>query len=176
MVKKLALTISFVNLLFCYISAALSIFLMILIVADILSRFFLHTSIEGTPIFARNAVVGMTFLALPLLTYERKHLRSDLLISRTKGILRIIMEGIACLVTTVMLVLYSYALIKPTIRAFTNREMDVEGTTFIPITPFYVICLLGCILAALGSLAVYRRRKEAKDTPKSQPQLSGFEI
>jgi len=176
MLNRLAFAISFTNRLFCYISAALSIILMVLIVGDILSRLLLHTSIEGTPIFSRNAVVGMTFLALPWLTWEGKHLRSDLLLSRTKGVAKKILEGLAGLVATVMLVLYSYALIKPTLRAFNINEMDVEGTTFIPIAPFYVICLLGCILATLGSVGFFMRKMKEKDAQESEVKPSGFEI
>ncbi|MDR1241899.1 MAG: TRAP transporter small permease [Deltaproteobacteria bacterium] len=149
---------------------------MCLIVFDIFSRLFLNMSIEGTPIFARNAVVGMTFLALPWLTWERKHLRSDLVLSRTKGMLKKILEGMAGIVTTVMLSLYSYALLKPTINAFRFNETDVEGTTFIPLAPFYVICLLGCVLGVLGSLSVFRRKAKAKDMPEAQTPLTGFEI
>ena len=173
--RKLNRVFTFINRFLCYVSVMLTLFLMALIVADIFGRFFLHKSIIGTPAFARNAVVGITFLALPWLTWERKHLHSEMIVDRTKGLLKKFLEWVSSSVAVVVLLLYSFSLIKPTLHAFQINEMDVEGTTFIPITPFYIICLLGCFLAALSALRMFVPGAGSAPEPLEK-EPTGFEI
>jgi TRAP-type C4-dicarboxylate transport system permease small subunit len=177
MLKKTAYALAAFNRFLCYGSAFLTLFLMVLIPADIFGRFFLHKSIVGTPAFARNALVGITFLALPWLTWEQKHLRSELMIDRSKGAFKKILELSSGLIGVVIFVLYSIALYKPTMHSIEINEMDVEGMTFIPISPFYIVCWLACILAAASALKclwTMITKKDSDDSPKAE--LTGFEV
>jgi TRAP-type C4-dicarboxylate transport system permease small subunit len=174
MLKKTVYALAVLNRFLCYGSAFLTLFLMILIPADIFGRFFLHKSIVGTPAFARNALVGITFLALPWLTWEKKHLRSEVVIDHSKGVFKKILELASALIGVVIFTLYSIALYKPTMHSIEIGEMDVEGMTFIPISPFYIICWLACILATLSALRCLCAVLKKKDSDREE--LSGFEI
>jgi TRAP-type C4-dicarboxylate transport system permease small subunit len=176
MLKKTVRAFAALNRFLCYGSEFLTLFLMILIPADIFGRFFLHKSIVGTPAFARNALVGITFLALPWLTWEQKHLRSELMVNRSKGAFKKFLEVASNLIGFVMLTLYSIALYKPTLHSIQINEMDVEGMTFIPISPFYIICFVGCILAALSAVKCLCAAVKGSKPDSFENAPTGFEI
>jgi TRAP-type C4-dicarboxylate transport system permease small subunit len=177
MLKKTVCALAALNRLLCYGSAFLTLFLMILVPADIFGRFYLHKSIVGTPAFARNALVGITFLALPWLTWEQKHLRSELVLNCSKGMFKKILEFVSGLIGVVVFTLYSIALYKPTMHSIEINEMDVEGMTFIPISPFYIICWLACILAAVAALKCFFAAAGKKNSDDSTEEtLTGFEV
>jgi len=176
MLKKIDCALAAINRFFCYGSAFLTLFWVGLIPVDIFGRFFLHKPIVGTPAFARNALVGITFLALPWLTWRKKHLRSEVVVDHVRGTFKKILEIVSNLVGVLIFVLYSIALYKPTLHSIRINEMDVEGTTFIPIAPFYIICLVGCILAIAGALRCLGMtiKGDLPDSSKGGP--TGFEV
>jgi TRAP-type C4-dicarboxylate transport system permease small subunit len=152
--------------------------MMFLIMGDIVGRSVLKHSIIGTSMFSRNAIVGITFLALPLVTWQRKHLRSELVVNKATGVFRFILELATYVIGMAMFVLYFASLIKPTAQAIRIHETDFEGKVFIPMVPFYFTCLGGCLLSAIGCLKCLLETAFAGkiSAPPAPEQPSGFEI
>jgi len=121
-----------------------------LIVTDVVGRSVFHKAIIGTPVFARNALIALIFLALPWVTRQTKHMRSELLVDRSKGLFRLCLNLAAYFIGIMVFAGFSFALFRPMLAAFRLGETDVEGTAFIPMTPFYAICVLGSVLSCYG--------------------------
>ena len=155
MLKKIDGAVGAVIVFMAYCSAALTVFLMGLVVADVFGRFLFHNAIIGTPAFARNALIAMVFLALPWVTQQTKHIRSELIVEHARGLRRQLLDLVAYFAGIFVFAGFSIALVKPLLASIRIGEMDVEGTTYIPIAPFYIICVLGSVLSCYSIIKTF---------------------
>ena len=152
MVKKIDAVIKNVASGLCHAATALTLFLVAVVVADVLLRNLFQMPIVGTPVFARNALIGLTYLALPYVTLTQKHVRSEFVSTRLKedGLLKKALDVIACLVGFVVFVLLARSLWNPTVQAIRRGEVDREALAAIPLVPFYLACLAASVLSAIA--------------------------
>ena len=155
MFKKIDCAVEALVTFMAYCSSALTVFLVSLVVADVFGRAVFHKAILGTPIFARNALIAMIFLALPWVTKQTKHIRSELIVERSRGLWRQLLDLMAYLIGIAVFAGFSIALVRPMRAAIRLGEMDVEGTAFIPLAPFFIICVLGSLLSCYCSIKVF---------------------
>jgi TRAP-type C4-dicarboxylate transport system permease small subunit len=177
LLKKVENFLGWIARVFCYFSGAFMLFLMLIIIGDICCRTFLEFSIIGTPAFARNSLIAITFLALPQVTWFKKHVRCELFANKAKGLMKKILEVVTYGGGVLAFFLLTRALYYPTLQAIRIHETDKEGMTFIPLSPFYIICLISVFFCLLGSIRIFIRvMSDKKEEGDSESDFSVIDV
>lgn len=155
------------------IGAAWIFALMLLVCAEIASRFFFNTPIRGVAEIAGLSVVAITFLQLPLVVRSRRLARADLLIERVHARFPgagAVLEGLFALLGAAVFAAIVWASASGFVQAWeTGDQFGAQGTFTFPKWPLWLVVLVGgaCVLLAflLQSWTDFARR--APRTPGS---------
>ena len=126
--------------------------MMFQIVGDVFGRYVFNAPIQGTVAITSNwYMVGATFLPLPLVQKEKKHIMATFFADRFSGGGKYIFELVADIVTLVILAVAGGYLLDKALLCYAMNE-SVEEVYTIPIWPVHFFLPLGCWVMCLQLL------------------------
>lgn len=153
-IKKMDQVLASFSKLLCFIAGVIILFQMGLIVVDVCLRTFMHSTVVGASIIARNSLIASVFLGLPYVTFSNSHTRAEVFYTNARPTVKLVMDVVTQVFGVIVFVLMSYSLIAPTQTAIATGQYDVEGTLLLPLGPFYVCVLFGAVFSLY---AAFRR-------------------
>lgn len=133
---------------FLVIIAALVTFIMaVLIAVDIFLRFVFNSPIAGTLELEQYMLATVVFLTLGYAMMEDQHVNIDLICSHYSNRTRLVSKSIFALLSIYLFSIFSWQTL---MRAFEAIEYEEIGlVTGIPLAPFLIVAVFGCVLIAL---------------------------
>jgi TRAP-type C4-dicarboxylate transport system permease small subunit len=126
--------------------------MMFQIVGDVFGRYVFNAPIQGTVAITSNwYMVGATFLPLPLVQKEKKHIVATFFADRFPGGGRHIFELVADIVALVILAVFGWYLLDKAFLCYAMNE-SVEEVYTIPIWPVHFFLPLGSWVMCLQLL------------------------
>jgi TRAP-type C4-dicarboxylate transport system permease small subunit len=141
---------------------ALVLFLMMMLaVANIIGRSFLHNPISGTTEISAYMLLMIIGLGLGAAAFERRHIKVDLVMDHLPKKAQLVIDTVMLIFTFIMLAIMTWANARQAI-IIPTRYTAAMG---IPDTPFKWVFAVGWGLCCLGCLAVLIEtlRKRGKD-------------
>lgn len=155
LVDKIMHKISFV---LCLLCALLIAVLTVIIVTDVFLRTFFSSCLVGTSTIARNMLIAIMFLGLPMITAVDGHVRSEVIINRLKPSAKLVFDMAAYFLGFLMFLLLGISLIGPTKTAILKNYFDMEATMTLRLWPIYVVTVFGSFASAYVMLSLAVRR------------------
>ena len=132
-----------------YVSSVLIFCLMLLIVANVVGRYFLRTPITGSTELASLMMTMIVFPSLAWAALEEKHVKVDLIVGRfserTQAIFNVV-TFIMALAVYIIITWRSY-IVTPTVRTVTSMLS-------LPHTPFYWVMCIGWTVFCMSILVL----------------------
>jgi TRAP-type C4-dicarboxylate transport system permease small subunit len=121
--------------------------MMLLTVADVFMRYFLHRPILGTTEITENMMVCLTFFGLAWCAAQQSHLKVDLVVSRFSPRVQAIVDGLTTLAGMVMVAFIAW---RSFMEAIVVKELNIVSSLIkIPAFPFYYVIAMGSALLCL---------------------------
>lgn len=136
----------------CFLGAVVILFQMGLIVVDVCLRAFFHSTVVGASVIARNTLIAGVFLGLPYVTFKSSHTRAEVFYTNARPVVKFAMDVLAEVFGVVVFALMSYALVNPTVKAFTSGQFDSEATMLMPMWPIYTCVLFGAVFSTYAAV------------------------
>jgi TRAP-type C4-dicarboxylate transport system permease small subunit len=136
------------------VGAAWIFALMLLVCAEIASRFFFNTPIRGVAEIAGLSVVAITFLQLPVAVRARRLARADMLLDRVHARLPALgarLEALYALLGAAVFAAVLWAAVNGFAHSWsTGDQFGAQGTFTFPKWPLWLVVLVGgaCVLLA----------------------------
>ena len=139
--RRFSATLSFIGVTWIMI-------MMVVVVIDVIGRYFFNSPLTGTAEIARNSIVGIAFFMLPWATVENRHIRTTIIVDSMPDKWKRIQN-----IATYILGLFVFIEIinsgwTPTIKSWILLEYEGEGALRVPTYPIRTIILLGSILTS----------------------------
>jgi TRAP-type mannitol/chloroaromatic compound transport system permease small subunit len=134
------------------IGSLMIIAMMALINADVGMRFLFNSPIPGVSEMIAASIVSIIFLQLPDCIEQGRMIRSDMWFDKvlvTRPRLGTAIDAVFHAIGAAMLMLLVYYIFPKVARAFTDgHTIGVYGVFQAPLWPFYLLVLIGAVLAA----------------------------
>ena len=135
--------------------------------SDVLGRIFFNSPIIGTPEIVKVSIVAIVFLMIPHTLYQKRHIRSDIILSRVGSVTREIINAPIYLLGAALFIVVFKSSWPSAVNSWQLLEYTGEGAVRVPTYPVRTIILLGSVTTAIHFLAqfvqsiifIYRRLK-----------------
>jgi TRAP-type C4-dicarboxylate transport system permease small subunit len=133
---------------FSYVGALLTFVLMVIIFIDVAGRVFFNKPFAGTAEVAREAVVVIAFSMFSWAAFQRRHVRSTMVVAKLPATMGKIVDITSYLIGFSAFIVIIYSNWGPAIESIVDMEFEGEGALRIPTFPTYWVILLGSVLMA----------------------------
>lgn len=158
---------------FCgWLSAAGSIWimaLMFIVGMDVVGRLFFKHPLVGTPEIVRNSIVGIAFLQIAYAMYEKRHVRTTLIVSRVPPVAKAGLDILASIIGVLVFIFVVFSNWDLTVVAWAELEFEGEGALRVPTYPIRTLVLIGsilmvwqCVQSVVGTLRSLHKRDMAE--------------
>jgi TRAP-type C4-dicarboxylate transport system permease small subunit len=134
-----------------WIAGVMTVFMMLLVTADVAGRALFNHPIAGTvEIASAYCMTALAFLPLALITRERGHVVVGLFTARMKPRWRTLLDGIVAVVTLIYTATFTWRAIEIAIRKTGIREANEAGIGLVEIWPARWLVVAGFALMTLS--------------------------
>ncbi len=151
-IKKIDHVLASFSKILCFIGGIIILFQMGLIVVDVCMRTFMHSTVVGASIIARNSLIASVFPGLPYVTFTNTHTRVEVFYTNAGPKRKWVMDIITQIFGVIIFALMSYSLVGPVQNAIATAQYDVEGTLLLPLAPFYICTLFGAVFSLYAAI------------------------
>ena len=131
------------------------------VVVDVSGRIFLNAPLQGTPELAKLSIVAITFLQIPYVMLQGRHIRTTVILDRLSPTWKAIVNLFAGLMGLAVFVMIFYGGWNLMIQAYVTRAFEGEGALRVPTQPNRTIIELGsALMVFLFSLQIYNNIKD----------------
>ena len=117
--------------------------IMLVITADVVSRTFFRTSLQGTPEIVANSIVAIAFMQFAYCLTVDKHVRTTIIYDKLNERNKLIFDLFSCCVGLAVFSVLVVPALDIAIQAFTSKEYEGEGALRIPTWPTKSVIFLG---------------------------------